>query len=144
MSSIESSKEIENYLDHQREKILPELDRLKTYLQTMKEFVEFSASDEGQKQIELSLLQQSQLVAWLFNIAEQTTRPDGWESLSKAENIIREQVPQGLVNIEKRYGYKSLKAVLLATEFFDIREEPTDRSGTRVLYRIKPDLKFED
>ncbi len=29
-----------------------------------------------------------------------------------------------------------------AKEFFDIYEEPTDKGGIRLLYRIKPDLRF--
>ena len=75
INSFESTTEIEKYLDQQREKILPELELLKAYIKTMqelkKEFADFLASDEGTKQLELSFLRQSQLVAWLFNIAEQ-------------------------------------------------------------------------
>lgn len=148
INSFESTTEIEKYLDQQREKILPELELLKAYIKTMqelkKEFADFLASDEGTKQLELSFLRQSQLVAWLFNIAEQRSRPDGWVVLASAAQLIHQNIPQEITNLEKRYGYKKMKEIMLATEFFDINEELTDKGGIRVLYRIKPDLKFTD
>ena len=42
--------------------------------------------------------------------------------------------------LKDRYGYKTLKELILATEFFDIREEPTKKGDVRVLYRPKPEL----
>ncbi len=112
--------------------------------EAIKEHVDFLTSDEGKKQFELSFLRQSQLVAWLFNIAEQRVRPDGWVVLASAAQLIDQNIPQGVTNLKKRYGYKKLKEIILATEFFDISEESTDKGGIRVLYRIKPDLKFTD
>jgi hypothetical protein len=41
-----------------------------------------------------------------------------------------------LALLKERYGYKSLKALILATEVFDIYEEATEK-GFRVLYRFK-------
>lgn len=144
MHSLESSAEIEKYLDQQREKILPELEILKSYLKAFKEFIEYFASDEGKKEIDLLILRQSQLVAWFYNIAEQKARPDGWAALNDAINIIRQHNPNQLADLEKKFGYKKLKETILATEFFDIYEEPTKGDGIRLLYRIKPDLHFVD
>lgn len=147
-NSVESSTAIEQHLDQQREKILPELENLKALAKTMqeaiKEHADFLASDEFIKSIELQYLRQSQLVAWLFGIAQQPTRPDGWVMLSSAANSIRQYVPEEVATLEKRYGYKKLKEAILATEFFDVNEEQSDKGGIRVLYRIKPDLKFTD
>ena len=144
--SFESSTEIKLYLDQQLERILPELETLKaeinTMLEAIKEHACFLVSDEGRKYFELSFLRQSQLVAWFFEIAQQKARSDGWVVLSNAVQSIRQHVPEELVNLEKKYGHKKLKAIILATEFFDIGEESTDKGGIRVLYRIKPDLKF--
>lgn len=147
-NSFESGTEIEQYLDQQREKILPELEFLKAHIKDMQETkkacVEFILSDEGTKFFDLSFLRQSQLVAWLFKFAQQRARSDGWVALSRAVNFTRQLVPKELANLEKRYGYKKLKELILATEYFDISEEPTDKGGIRVLYRIKPDLNFTD
>ena len=147
-NSLDSGTATELYLDQQREKILPELEVLKAQLKAMQEagkvLADFLASNEGEKQFELSFLRQSQLVAWLFSIAEQRTRPDGWVVLSNAAQFIRQHAPEEVANLEKRYGYKKLKGAILATEYFDINEEQTDKGGIRVLYRIKPDLNFTD
>ncbi len=147
-NSLESSTATEQYLDKQREKILPELELLKNQIQVMqeamKELAIFLASDEGEKQFELSFLRQSQLVACLLEIAQQRTRSDGWMPLSNAAHFIRQQAPEEIADLEKRYGYKKLKGIILATEYFDINEEQTDKGGIRVLYRIKPDLNFTD
>jgi hypothetical protein len=44
--------------------------------------------------------------------------------------------------LKNRYGYKTLKELMLASEFFDIHEEPTKKGGVRVLYRPKPELGY--
>ncbi|WP_411725900.1 hypothetical protein [Methyloglobulus sp.] len=64
--------------------------------------------------------------------------------LTTAAQFIHQHAPEEVVGLKKRYGYKTLKEVILATEFFDVIEEQTNKGGTRVLYRIKPDLDFVD
>lgn len=144
LNSFESGKETEHYLDQQREKILPELEYLKAIINYFIDYVDIIASEEGQKQIKLSLLRQSNLVAWLFHIAEQKARSDGWMVLTTASQFIHQNEPEEVVGLKKSYGYKTLKEVILATEFFDVIEEQTNKGGIRVLYRIKPDLDFID
>ena len=94
--------------------------------------------------MELSHLRESELVAWLIKIAKQSDRPDGWVVLSNAAHTIRKQVPDEVANLEDRYGHKKLKGIILATDYFDITEELTDKDGIRVLYRLKPDINFAD
>lgn len=145
-SLTESCIEIDLYLEQQREKILPEIEllkeQIKNFREAVKEHVGFLSSTEGKKSFNLSFLRQSQLVAWLFEIAKQQARTDGWVVLSNAVHHIRQQVPHELADLEKKHGYKKLKEIILATEYFDIYEEPTTKSGVRLLYRIKPDLNF--
>ena len=143
LNSFESSKEIEHYLDQQREKILPESEYLKSIINHLKDYSDFITSDEGRKQFELSLLRQSNLVAWLFNIAEQQARLDGWMVLDTAAQCIYKHAPEVVVDL-KSYGYKTFKEIILATEFFDVTKEQTNKGGIRVLYRIKPALEFVD
>lgn len=147
-ASTESCAKIEQYLDQQREKILPELeflkDQAKHLLEIRKNLAEFFLSDEGAKFVELSFLRQSQVVAWLYEIAQLKARADGWVELSSAALSIRQQVPEAVANLKELYGHKKLKGIILATEYFDICEEPTEKGGIRVLYRIKPDLVFPD
>lgn len=50
--------------------------------------------------------------------------------------MITREDPAELQDLRKRFGHSSLKAVLLATELFDIVDEPTPGGGTRTVYRI--------
>jgi hypothetical protein len=49
-----------------------------------------------------------------------------------------------IVEIKKQYRIKKLEEIVLTSEWFDIRKEPTAKGGMRTFYRIKPDLHFED
>jgi len=142
MHSYRSSTEVELFLDKQREKILPAFEFFKSLIKSIqemkKEVSAFIASDEGKKQFEtIPRLMKSQL----FEIAMKPSRPDGWVILSTALSIIHQNAPQEIDNLKKTYGTKKLKKAILATEVFDVTEEPTDKGGMRVLYRIKPEIK---
>jgi hypothetical protein len=140
--SVESCTQTGKQLDEQKEKVLSEINELKRQLDSfktgMKFFAEFLNSDEGKRQFELSLLRQSLLALLLCEIASQNARTDGWFSLSAASLIIRREAPEEVDLLKVKYGHKSLKALILATEMFDLYEEPTAK-GLRVLYRLKPD-----
>ena len=145
--SIESWMETDRYLDQQREKLLPEIDALGNMVDVLqegrKELGEFFKSDEGKKQFKLSLLRQSRLVTLLGEIAAQAARPDGWTLLTTADQRIRKHAPEEMVAVIKGLGHKTLKELILATELFDITEEPTAKGGIRLLYRLKPDWLLE-
>lgn len=143
LSSIDSSKVVEKDLDQQRERILPELDRLKLIFNSIRENLAFYNSEEGKKEIDFMILSQSPLVAWLFKVGKEYARPDGWVALSKAAQIIREHIPQELADLPK-HGYENLESILLAARYFDILEELTSKGGIRVVYRIRPGLVFDE
>jgi len=141
--SIESCLETDQHLDQQREKLLPEIGMLRSMIDTLQEgkkkLTEFLNSKEGKKQFKLSWLRQSRLVILLGEIATQAARPEGWTLLNTAGQLIRQHAPEEMAALNQRYGHKTLKGLILATELFDIKEEPTDKGGIRVLYRLKPD-----
>lgn len=142
-NSVEGGRATEQYLDQQYERILPEFEHLKAQAnalsESMKDFADFWASDECEKQLELLYLRQSRLVMLLRDIAMQMARSDGWVALTTAAQLIRQRAPEEMDVLKKRYGHKKLKGLILATELFDVSEEPTDKGGVRVLYRIKPE-----
>lgn len=142
LSSLESCIELEYQLDKQREKIIHEINDLEQkikHLQELKEvMVDFINSDEGKKQFKLSWLRQTPLVLLLGDISVQTARPDGWTSINIAGQLIKKYAPEESALLKTKYGYKSLKALILAAEIFDIYEELTDK-GSRILYKLKPD-----
>ena len=56
--------------------------------------------------------------------------------LATAANVITREAPAELTDLRKRFGCSTLKGVLLATELFDVTDEPTPGGGTRTIYRI--------
>jgi len=144
--SIDSCVEIEQYLDQQRERLIPEYDHLKSLIESLEEAkkiqADFLNSEEGIKQFELSFLQQSPIIALLLNISTQQSRSDGWTLLHVAGPHIRRILPGEMEQLKNKWGYKTLKELMLASEFFEIIEEPTEKGGIRVLYRPKPELAY--
>ncbi|MCQ3980366.1 MAG: hypothetical protein DPW09_43695, partial [Anaerolineae bacterium] len=76
--------------------------------------------------------------AFDIDIAEQTTRPDGWTPIDRAGHLIKQRVPEEIASLKKSFGYKSLKEFILAAKIFDVYEEPSNNGSIRILYRKKP------
>lgn len=135
------------YLDEQRAQALPMRDRLQGFANSLQEaakaHAEFVSSPEGAHQLELQWLRHSRLVLMLGELAAKTDRPDGWMVLATAGNIIQKLEPQELTDLGKRFGHRTLKHLLLATELFDVEEEPTPKGGTRTIYRINSRFELQ-
>lgn len=146
--SLESCKQLGDKLDRQSTKIKKEISELRSMATSLnqgrKQIASFLASEEGKKQFELSILHQSRLVILLGDIADQTKRHDGWASMSVAGQLVRQHAPEEIALLKERYGHKSLKKLMLATEIFDIHEEATRKGGIRVLYRLKSGWKISN
>jgi hypothetical protein len=149
-NSIKSCLEIEQFLDQQHKKILPEIEDLKNIIDSFiggrKRIAEFLASHEGREWLMLTGLKQSRLIRLFGKFAAQVARPDGWGQLNTAYQLVRQQAPDDLVFLKKRYGHKTLKGLILASGLFEINEEPTEKGGIRVLYKLKPEhtLQYSD
>lgn len=143
--SIDSCIEIGCELDQQRAKVLPELNIVETLIKTLEEtkkiFADYINSDEGKKRF-LSPKRGGSIIYYLGEIASQVVRPDGWTPLSVAGQIIWEQKPEEIKNVFKKESHKTLKGLILATDMFEIKEEPTKKGGIQVLYRLKPGWIF--
>lgn len=141
INSLESCDEIGKKLDDQSENIRREIKELKYYATTLnearKEMLSFYASEQGKKQLHLAFSQESRLVWMLANAATQVKRPDGWALMSMAGQLVKHYAPEEYSQLKEKYGYKSLKALILATDIFDVYEEATEEGGVRVLYRLK-------
>jgi hypothetical protein len=142
--SMESCLEIEQHLDRQREKLVPEHNYLKSLIESFEEakkaYLEYFDSEESKRQFDLSLLQQSPLVTLLLNVSHHQSRFDGWTLLNVAGQRVRQILPGEMEQLKSKWGYKSLKELVLACELFEVIEEPTEKGGIRVLYRPKPEF----
>lgn len=146
-NSIESCVQIEKKLNAQRDNILREIDNVKREIDGLHEgvkgIISFLNSPEGRKELEkIQFYSRQNYLIWLLSdIAEQTTRPDGWTPINRAEHLIRQRAPEEIASLKKSFGYKSLKEFILAAKIFDVYEEPT-KKGIRILYRKKPDSEL--
>jgi len=135
------------WLDEQRGAAVGMLDRLQGWARTVetarKDHAAFLASDEGARQLELVFLRSSRLVVMLGQIAMATPRPDGWTVLATAGHLIKREAPDDLEGLRARFGHATLKAVLLATELFDVEEETTPGGGARTIFRINERWRLE-
>lgn len=128
------------YLDAQRDETMRMMDRLQGWARTVdvgkKQLAEFWSSAEFPRQFELAVLRGSRLIVMLGEIAKRAPRADGWVMLSTAGQLIKRDALAELQDLQKQFGYPNLKAVLLASELFDVTEEPTPSGVTRTIYRI--------
>lgn len=131
------------YLDTQRDAVLPMHKQLMSHLEQRREtlnlFVEFISSSEGQSQFELPWLQTSPLVKYLLEIAAQFHRQDGWTYLAQAGSLAARDVPDEMTDLEVRYGFKTLKQLLVGAKIFEVLDEPLTEGRFRTLYRPKRD-----
>ncbi len=148
-NSIESCIQIGKKLDEQKNNIVREIGNLKRMIdarhEAAKGLVSFLISPVAKKELgKFGLfLRQSYLIGLLSDIAEQTTRPDGWTPLSEAGQLIRQCVPQEIASLKQHFGYNSLKTFILAVKIFDVYEKPT-KKGIKILYRKKPDSELSN
>ena len=141
VQSLDSTREVMQYLDEQREKVLPVFERLKSMMNSQREFQCILAalleSDEFEKYFEPSWLQSSPLVIRLADLARQKARPDGWLPLAMVGHQLWLHAHDEMSSLKERYGFSSLKKLVIATGLFDVQDEPTINGGTRTVYRIR-------
>lgn len=122
-------------LDDQRERLAFEYLHAVTrsVVDTRQTLSAFMASPQFQDQLELSWLQHSPLICLLREVALQKARDDGWTSLADANRITRLQVPEAVTDMTPKYGYSTLKRVLVASELFDVFDKPCRTGGSERL-----------
>lgn len=129
------------YLDAQYDKVLPMHEHLRTTASHIQDawnkLVEFMASDEYRKQSELMWLQASPLVSFLRDAANQIHREDGWTYLARAGDLANRDLAEEVENLKERYGYKTLKKLLVGSGMFDVYDEPLPDGHFRTLYKNK-------
>lgn len=129
------------YLDAQREKVLPMHEHLRDTVNSMqatrKLLHDFVSSEEYQRQDELMWLQASPLVELLREVTSQIHRTDGWTYLAHAGMLANKNLPDDIRNLKERYGFNTLKKLLIACETFDVYDEPLANGTFRTLYRVR-------
>lgn len=129
------------YLNVQRDKVSPMFDHLKEISlrieQGRKSMAELVASPEFERQFELAWLQRSPLISLFCEVHGRDKRTDGWTYLSTAGQVAAKEHPDELAHLVERYGFKSLKQLLIGSELFDVMEEGMPKGGSRTLFRLR-------
>lgn len=140
--SPEKMAEALAYLDTQREKVLPMHEHLRSIINHMQEssqkLFEFMASPEYKKQSELMWLQASPLVSFLAEVTGKIHRKDGWCFLAHAGELAAKELSEEVKSLKERYGFKTLKKLVIGSELFDVLDEILPSGGFRTLYRLRP------
>lgn len=130
-----------SYLDGQREKILPVWEHLKSVYENFKRAMQMHAnlwaSKELSQQFELMWLQISPLVNLFCDISSRNAGADGWVCLAYAGRLAHKNAPDDVANMKTRYGYSSFKKLLMASECFEILDEPLPNKNVRTFYRLR-------
>ena len=146
VNSVESCMEIVKTLDEQKKRVKSEINDLRAIVEIIenskKAFIHTLNSDEFKKSMYLFWLQNSELVIVIIDKFNQIVRPDGWASLSRLGQVIRETCSEEIKLLKTKYKCKSLKQLLIKTEIFELHEEEKENSSS-TLYRIKSNFKIE-
>lgn len=144
LATAEQFQDAIDHLERQREKVIPLHDHLKSLVDALvagrKQMAEFLASDEATRQFELHFLQQSRLVAVLFQASQVLGTAEGWLPLSTAGHVLRREATEDFQAMHQRYGHRTLKQLVIATELFEINDEMLPSGGFRTRYRVKPEI----
>ncbi|MHB1350254.1 MAG: hypothetical protein ACYCYR_10325 [Desulfobulbaceae bacterium] len=147
LNTVEGLTGAENYLDAQREALLPEYKKVKQYLKALdegrKEIATYIASGEFMKQWRISDLRDEYIVKLLGRIIEVAKREDGWTLVVHAGHLLHQNAPDQLKEVKKKYKCRTLKDLILKTEIFDVEDEPTPKGGRRAIYRFKDGWRLE-
>lgn len=143
-SSLESLQELDEQLQQQRDKLLPELEFLKSLISsfkdTQKKFAAIMASEDIKSFFMEGILPGESRLDWLLRkVAALAARDDGWAPLSYAGNLINSYEPEALNKVLDELGVskiKNLKRLVESSGKFDLYEEPIEQ-GTRWLFRPK-------
>ncbi len=139
--SPENLIQASDYLDKQREKILPVWEHLKTVAKTIQqarqELAGYVDSNEFDQQLELLWLQQSPLIQLFCDIAMQIGRSDGWACLAHAGKLVHMQLADDVAQMNATYGYHSFEKLLIASNLFEIWDKALPHGGSRTFYRIR-------
>lgn len=138
--SLESAQAVELHLDQQHARIRVEFELLKSFLDGLQRsraaLSSFAASPEFEVHMELVWLQGSPVVQMLATMSLNAVETNGWVSLQTAGQVLWKELNEDMSSLNERYGYKKLRPLLVAAQFFDLRDEPLANGCSRVFFKI--------
>ena len=134
----ERNKLVHNFLPYWRPDSQEHLKSVyENFKRAMQMHANLWASKELSQQFELMWLQISPLVNLFCDIASRNAGADGWVCLAYAGRLAHKNAPDDVANMKTRYGYRSFKKLLMASEYFEIFDEPLPNGRFRTFYRLR-------
>lgn len=140
-ASLASTTSILASLKNLHENALRERDHLSAIAKALvagrQDLAKTLASKEYREHLELARLQASPTIAMLLDMARQASRKGLDVPLDHAARRLQCSAETGedFAERSKRYGYRSLKAMLVASGLFEVIDRPTPKGGVRVFIR---------
>lgn len=126
-------------LDEHHDKYQPLLSRLRDHHRDIREqyktMIEFLRSKEGKFAL-FPELRESPLLQRLISIGSSFANEEGWSSLAGACAEIRKDDPSLIEEALRSWETKSVNELMVASQLFELKAEPTVMGGTRILYRV--------
>lgn len=139
--SIENWMKVDEYLEQQHAKILPEKAAFRSTIATMHKAAEYLASEEYKNELKSSVFRENPLIVKLVDFAGQfPAGSDGWICLAPARKELWKKASEEMKLLSMD---NTLKDLILATGIFDLAEGREDNGDIQLFYRLKPEWKVE-
>lgn len=129
------------YLEEQYQKALPTFHQFAAFSRSLQEgmnqFAEFLQSEEGRRHFGLLPNKPRSIENLLKDVANTRARSDGWTYLALLGQELGKNDVGLLLDLKKRHGSLTLKALLAAEDLVDIKEESLPNGNFQSLYKPK-------
>ncbi|HVK02327.1 MAG TPA: hypothetical protein VM490_02565 [Armatimonadaceae bacterium] len=134
-------------LDRQYERAQQVLNELKALNEQrsgmVRQIIDFLESDAGIRYLDLWFGHGRRITGLLQEVAREKADPEGWTDLGAAGQAIRQQASEDLTALKARYRQKTLKGLLQATGWFDVRAVPGPKGAVPVQYRMRTEQTWQ-
>lgn len=99
----------------------------------------FMSSPQYARQMEQLWLQGSRVVQLLTEMSRNAGSGEGWVRLDAAGQALWANAEEDMSSLQAMYGYNKLKPLVVASQVFEVRDEPLSNGGSQASFRIKRD-----
>ena len=139
-ASLESTQAADRHLDQQHARVRIEFEALRTHLEELQRSREllgnFMSSPECARQMELLWLQGSRVIELLTEMSRNAVNAEGWVRLDAAGQALWANAEEDMSSLQAMYGYNKLKPLVVASQVFEVRDEPFLNGGSQAFFRI--------
>lgn len=84
-------------------------------------------------------LQGSRVIELLTEMSRNAVNAKGWGRLASAGQALWANAEEDMSSLQATYGHNKLKPLVVASQVFEVRDEPLSNGGSQASFRIKRD-----